>query len=347
MHHHGYTIGYFLWKGIVSGLLCGLLFGTLVFPVGGQLAGAPIGGLAGGVIGLLLGIAIAIYNRLYFNFDTDMTQYRRVIARDAGIGAGVLMFIGLTSPFLFNTDFQWDNWYRIREILLWICVIALPSSLMASLASAFVTHQYANQYAQRMTKQKRDVKTDIESAPHLVNRDVHRFFTERLIRNGRWFIGLASTAIGLIAAMPYLGSGIYFLEFAVLAGGIAAGIMTGSAFIIAIFNGALIVALNRIYLDEYFLNLPLPAYKSWIGWMSGTATLIYCVIVTGGIFAPVAAFFAAWTARQYADYRYETPEKAKNKAKHDAVDRLQLPDTKFDGLLSDDVPAVESVRQQK
>jgi hypothetical protein len=204
MHHHGYTIAYFLWRGIVSGLLCGALFGTLVFPLGGLLVGAPVGAFAGGMIGLLLGIAIAIYNKINFNFDTSIMQYRRSLTRDAGIGASVLLFIGLASPFLFNTNFQWESWYRVRETILWICVVALPSSLMAGLAAAYVTHNYANQYARRMTKQKRDVEVAIEAAPHPVNRDVYRFFTERLICNGRWFIGLVSTTIGLIAAMPFV-----------------------------------------------------------------------------------------------------------------------------------------------
>jgi hypothetical protein len=121
--------------------------------------------------------------------------------------------------------------------------------------------------------------------------------------------------------------------------------MIGSAFIVAIFNGALIIALNRVYLDEYFPDLPLPAYKSWIGWISGVTTLIYCVIITGGIFAPFAAFFAAWTARQYADYRYETPEKAKHKAKNDdaALAHLQLADDDDD--FAQDA-AEERYRQQ-
>jgi hypothetical protein len=342
MHHHGYTIGYFLWHGLKQGAGWGVLFGALLFPLGGFIPGAFIGIFAGGVLGIFLGIAIAVYNSLYLNFATNLQQYRRTLTRHAGIVTAILFLMGISVPVLGKPYYMdWILWLRSSGLFFWIPVVSLPSAVMAGLAAANTTHRYADLYAQRMMKQKRDVETVIRNDPPYPEEPIDRLLLRLLFRKVGWIAALLSIAVIFLSLTTFnfadaAGRGILFaLVFTII-------LVT-----ISTLNGALITALNRVYFDEYQPDMPLATYKKRIGWISGITTLIYCVIITGGIFAPFAAFFAVWTARQYADTRYETPEKAKNKAKNDAADRLQLTDAELDELTSEESSEAQQIHRQQ
>jgi MFS family permease len=331
MHNHGRTIGVFGWNGFRYGMAGGALVGTLILPLIGTFIGCIWGMIAGLGVGLVVGAGAAAYNSLYLTYATDLTDYRRRLTLSAGIATGLLTLLAMALFWGITVQLTVPGADVFGWVWRYTALFGLPAAPVAGLSIAYAAHDYANRYVAHLTKLKRDHPLVMDD--NASDEDVGDFMRRGLFRKAGWLVPLLG--FGGLAT-----NGAGGLIGTILWGFMAIGLTSS-------LTSSLIRMLNRVYFDEYVPDLPLSAYKNRLSVAVGLTTLIYCVVISGFWLVPLTASFAVWTARQYADTRYETPEKAKNKAKNDAAGaRLQLGDHEDDNPFAAEQADAEQVYRQ-
>lgn len=273
---------YFIPRFLGYGTVLGALFGGLTYPVIGALFGAPWGFAGGLVLGILMGIAVPVYNRYFASDDAD--TYQTQLAFGAGLVATVLMAL----PLLFIY------------------------SLVAGLATAYISHRYAEDPTMKGEKRKHSIDA-------YQRRD--KVFTgaaNAMMDKAKYPIGLMTVGAMVVNTLgSYFGIYNPFEWITLILIGIA-GLIYGfivAGFIAAI-NALFIVMVNRLFFDP---DMPKSQYKARIVPIVGVLTLFLSMIVTFGVGAPFAAIAGAFGASKYADWYYEQDEEEKAKR---SIDKL-------------------------
>ncbi len=274
------TFSRFVRDGTLYGGCLGALAGSFVFPLLGSIVGAIMGGLGGLGLGVILGVSITLVNRMIFNDDTDIQQYRRWLT----VGVGIFVTV-ISAPFI---------------------AIFAP---IAGVAAAYCASHYADWQGNLGVKHKNDDLEIAEFAPQSSVFDTVKTFNWAALRRGWWAIPLA-TLFGIAVWYGNLPSW-YMLEFAwvILFEFIAMGVLSFIAsslifMLIASSNALVFHAFHRLVIHEYLPNLPHERYKQAAGIIAFVFTLLSSGIVTLGLGLLPASVIMAMAARTFADWYY-------------------------------------------
>jgi hypothetical protein len=309
------TMTYFFIQGVVYGVGVGGLCGTLIVPVAGTILGSITGGWIGMVLGVITGIVVAVLNRWLLHPDVDVMVYRRKLTRYTGllslvlIGGLILIQSASNMVNVYPHTMQGQLTAFVHHSLGFLAFM-LAFVIPVSVSIAYSASYYADLRVAPLVKKKNDEIGLVELPEHP---GAVTWFADIAFRKSCWLMLAGALVGGFVHHQQIIEQNGWALHFGAFVSGAVVGtlVVLAVSLVLIIVNSFVLTLAHRLYFDEYGRHLSLAQYKRRLMILLALVTLVYGVVITVGLFAPLAALVAALSAREYADRHYGSAEKLK------------------------------------